>query len=65
MQNLISKRNLFATELSKKSKDDDNKGVFGKITGLFGEKSQYADSPSSNYETLNNQVGYYNNQLLH
>ena len=40
MQNLISKRNLFATELSKKSKDDDSKGggggVFGKITGLFG-----------------------------
>jgi hypothetical protein len=37
MQSLITKRNLFATELTKKSKDDDSKGgMFGKLTGMFG-----------------------------
>jgi hypothetical protein len=40
MQNLIVKRNLFAGELSKRSKDDEGgKGMFGKISSLFGDKS--------------------------
>lgn len=38
--------------------------MFGKLTSIFGDKTEYVDTPSSNYETLNNQVGYYNNQLL-
>jgi hypothetical protein len=38
--------------------------MFGKIASFFGEKIEYVDTPSSNYETLRNQVGYYNNQLL-
>ena len=38
--------------------------MFGKFTSLFGDKTEYVDTPSGNYETLNNQVGYYNNQLL-
>ena len=38
--------------------------MFGKLTSIFGEKAESVDIPSSNYETLSNQVGYYNNQLL-
>lgn len=64
MQSLIAKRVLFANELSKRSKEEEGKGMFGKIASFFGEKAEYVDTPSSNYETLNNQVGYYNNQLL-
>jgi len=64
MQNLITKRATFASELSKRTKEDDGKGMFGKLTSLFGEKNEYVDAPSSNYDILNSQVGYYNNQLL-
>ncbi len=38
--------------------------MFGKLASIFGEKAESVDIPSSNYETLNNQVGYYNKQLL-
>lgn len=38
--------------------------MLGKIASFFGEKVDYVDTPSSNYETLSIQVGYYNNQLL-
>jgi hypothetical protein len=50
--------------LGKRSKDEESKGMFGKLTSIFGEKAESVDVPSSNYETLSNQVGYYNNQLL-
>lgn len=64
MQSLIAKRVAFATELGKRSREGDSKGMFGKIASFFGERIEYVDTPSSNYETLSNQVGYYNNQLL-
>jgi hypothetical protein len=64
MQGLITKRATFAYELSKRPKEEAGKGMFGKLTSLFGERAEYVDTPSANYETLNNQVGYYNNQLL-
>jgi hypothetical protein len=38
--------------------------MFGKIASFFGERIEYVDTPSSNYEVLYDQVGYYNNQLL-
>jgi hypothetical protein len=38
--------------------------MFGKIASFFGERAETVDSPSANYDTLNNQVGFYNNQLL-
>ena len=38
--------------------------MFGKIASFFGEKIDYVDTPSSTYDTLYSQVGYYNNQLL-
>lgn len=63
MQGLINKRATFASELAKCPKEE-GKGMFGKLTSIFGEKAEYVDTPSSNYETLNNQVGYFNNQLL-
>jgi|LakMenE01Jun11ns_1017448.scaffolds.fasta_scaffold7252484_1 hypothetical protein len=38
--------------------------MFGKIASFFGEKIEYVDTPSSVYDILYSQVGYYNNQLL-
>lgn len=39
MQGLITKRANFAGELAKRSKDEETKGVFGKLANIFGEKT--------------------------
>ena len=68
MQNLINRRNQFALELGKRQPKQETGGMFGKITGgvasLFGEKTESLEIPSSNYEKLYKQVGFYNSQLL-
>ena len=38
--------------------------MFGKIASLFGEKSDSLEIPSSHTETLKEQVGFYNSQLM-
>lgn len=68
MQNLINRRNQFVQELGKRQPKQEPGGMFGKITGgvtsLFGEKTESLEIPSSNYEKLYKQVGFYNSQLL-
>ena len=36
MQSLIAKRVLFANELAKRPKEEEGKGMFGKIASFFG-----------------------------
>lgn len=38
MQGLINKRTTFASELAKCPKEEE-KGMFGKLTSIFGEKT--------------------------
>ena len=38
--------------------------MFGKLVGLFGDKSESIDTPSSDTQTLREQVGFYNSQLM-
>ena len=64
MQTLINKRNIFAEKLAQMPKNQSGPGMLGKIASFFGERVEYVETPSSNYETLTGQVGYYNNQLL-
>ena len=70
IQNLISKRKTFSTEyLKPKHQSDAPKSeaggsMFGKIAGLFGEKTESLDIPSSETKTLRDQVGFYNSQLM-
>ena len=40
-------------------------GVFSKLSSaVFGEKVEYLDTPSANFEILKQQFGYYNHQLF-
>lgn len=70
LQNLITKRKTFTTELLKPKHqspvalNDGGGSMFGKIAGLFGEKTENIDIPSTNTQTLKDQVGFYNSQLM-
>ena len=38
--------------------------MFDKFTGLFGDRSESIEIPSNQTETLKEQVGFYNSQLM-
>ena len=68
---LINRRNEFAIAYEKKSGTvcgylaSPQMGVFSKLSSaVFGEKVEYLDTPSANFEILKQQFGYYNHQLF-
>ena len=68
---LINRRNEFAVADEKKSGTacghlaSPQMGVFSKLSSaVFGEKVEYLDTPSANFEPLKQQFGDYNHQLF-